>query len=100
MQWIRGGEEEGRMSGYMVMADNGNGYRNFYMVAMDDPARAVAEVNRDMKTGSAVALAPVSDETLAHFATTPASIWLCFTSEIKTGKITASQLGEKGRQFS
>ena len=88
------------MSGYMVRADNGNGYRNFYMVAADDPERAVAEVNRDMKTSSAVALTPLSFDTLTHFATTPASIFLCFTTEIKTGKVTSNQLGAKGRQLS
>lgn len=87
------------MGGYMVTVNNGNGYRNFYMVATDDPAKACAEVNKDNSSSKAEALAPVSDATLAHFATTPASIWQCFTVEEKTGKVTSNQLGEKGRQF-
>jgi hypothetical protein len=75
----------------MVTTDNGNGARNFYMVASDTPEGAVAAVNGQMKTNNAVALAPVSDETLAHFSTTPASIWLCCTMDERTGKLTSSQ---------
>lgn len=79
------------MGGYMVTTDNGNGIRNFYMVAAGDPEGAVADVNRQMNTRNAVALAPVTDETLAHFATTPASIWLCCTLDEATGKLASSQ---------
>jgi hypothetical protein len=83
----------------MVTVDNGNGHRNFYMVASETPEGAVAAVKGQMKSSNAAALAPVSQETLTHFATTPASVFLCFTMEMKTGKVTSNQLGEKGRQY-
>lgn len=78
------------MGGYMVTT-LGVSHRNFYMVAADDPDRAVAEINKQMNTSNAQALAPVTDETLAHFSTTPGSVWLCLTVEEATGKITSSQ---------
>jgi hypothetical protein len=95
---IRRIETEGRMSGYMVTT-LGGGYRNFYMVNAENPERARAEVNKEYKGTNAEVLAPVSDETLAHFATVPASIWLCCTVEEATGKVTSNQFGEEGRQF-
>jgi hypothetical protein len=83
---------EGRMGGYVVTTDNGNGHRNFFMVNNADPKSACAEINRFMTLDNAVALAPMSDVTLDHFQVAAGRPWLFTTIHSPTGKVTKSQL--------
>ncbi|HYW15743.1 MAG TPA: hypothetical protein VE891_06270 [Allosphingosinicella sp.] len=79
------------MSGYMVTTENGNGKRNFYMVNIDDAARARDAVNQMMGMTNAQALSPIPDETIAQHNLTPGQAWLC-TTTLVTGEVTHSEL--------
>lgn len=58
---FRGRTVEGQMSGSMVTTDNGNGFRDIYMVNVDDCERAGVAVNTMMGGSNAQALAPIPD---------------------------------------
>ncbi len=80
------------MSGYVVTTDNGNEYRNLFMVNNAEPKSACAEINLFMGMDNAVALAPMSDATIAHFKISAGKPWLFTTLHSPTGKVTSSQL--------
>ena len=82
------------MSGYMVTTDDGDGYRNFYMVNVDDPNRARDAVNQLMGKSNAQALAPVPDETLQQYNIAPGQAWLCTTTG-PNGEVTHSELSNR-----
>jgi hypothetical protein len=77
------------MSGYMVVAEHKDG-RSFFMVNTDKPDGARGEVNRVTGLDTAQALAPLSDETLAHHDVRPGQPWLCFTHS-PNGEVASSR---------
>ena len=79
------------MSGYMVTTDNGNGFRNFFMVNENDPERARDAVNRAIGPGNAQSLAPIPDATIDHYKLKPGEVWLCTTTN-SAGEVTSSAL--------
>jgi hypothetical protein len=82
------------MSGFMVTTDNGGGFRNFYMVNVDDCEAACATVNKLMGTGNAQSLAPIPDATIAQYNLAPGQAWLCTTTNA-TGEVTHSELSAR-----
>ena len=81
------------MSGYMVTTDNGNGFRNFYMVNENDPERARDAVIR-AGFPSAQALAPIPDATVDQYKLQPGQVWLCTTTN-SAGEVTHSELSAR-----
>jgi hypothetical protein len=77
------------MSGYMVATESKDG-RSFYMVNTDKPDWACGEVNRVTGQDNAEALAPLTDETLAHHDVRSGQPWLCFTND-PSGKVASSR---------
>ena len=82
------------MSGYMVMSEYKDG-RSFYMVNTDRPDFACGEVNKITGLDNAQALAPLSDETLAHHDVRSGQPWLCFTTNGPTAEIASSRFGQE-----
>jgi hypothetical protein len=77
------------MSGYMVAVEHKDG-RSFYMVNTGKPDGACGEVNRVTGLDNAQALAPLTDDTLAHHDVRSGQPWLCFTSDA-TGEVASSR---------
>jgi hypothetical protein len=73
----------------MVAAEHKDG-RSFYMVNGDKPDWACGEVNRVTGLDNAQALAPLTDETLAHHDVRSGQPWLCFTSD-SAGEVASSR---------
>ncbi len=73
----------------MVSSEHKDG-RSFYMVNTDRPDFACGEVNRITGQDNAQALAPLSDESLAHHDVRSGQPWLCFTS-YPTGEVASSR---------
>ena len=82
------------MSGYMI-ANESQGHRAFYMVNTDNPNFACDEVNKVTGMKSAVALAPLSDETLKHFDVRSGQPWLSFMTDVATGEVASSRFGQE-----
>lgn len=82
------------MSGYMVTTDNGNGFRNFYMVNVADCDAACATVNQLMGLSNAQSLAPIPDETIEQYKLAPGQAWLCTTTNA-AGEVTHSELSAR-----
>lgn len=82
------------MSGYMVTTDNGDGFRNFYMVNEADPERARDAVNRAIGLSNAHALSPIPDATLDQYKLAPGQVWLCTTTNA-AGEVTHSELAKR-----
>lgn len=87
------------MSGYMVAAIVG-GVKGFYMVNREDPDRACEEVLHCTSGKYAEALAPLSDETMAHHEVRPEEPWLCFTTNANREAIVGSGWGIVQTAFS
>ncbi len=82
------------MSGYMVSTESKD-HRAFYMVNSDRPDWACGEVNRVTGLDNARALAPLSDETLKHHDVRSGQPWLCFSTDLATGKVASSRFGQE-----
>ena len=82
------------MSGYMVTTDNGNGFRNFYMVNIADPERAREAANQAIGLSNAQALAPIPDATIEQYNLQPGQVWLCTTTN-PAGDVTHSELSNR-----
>jgi hypothetical protein len=75
----------------MVTTDNGNGFRNFYMVNVADCEGACAAVNKLMGQSNAKYLAPIPDATIEQYKLAPGQAWLCTTTNA-AGEVTHSEL--------
>ena len=82
------------MSGFMVTTDNGNGFRNFYMVNIADCEAACAQVNTLMGVSNAQSLAPIPDATIEQYGLAPGQAWLCTTTNAE-GEVTHSELSNR-----
>jgi hypothetical protein len=81
------------MSGYLVMMEYGD-TMSFYMVGLDRPEDACAEVNRRTGLNNAHALAPVTNEILDRHEVRRGNAWVYRQMQISTGEVAFSRLEE------